>query len=248
MKKLLELMKNNYIKILWFIFTTIVAFIVGCYSNVFVQQKVDMRYTLLTLPIANTWNNNSLQYNDTTINNMSLTIVTITNKGNKALNGDTMLKKTPLTVRLDDGYKILDIYKQDRKTSTSLDYSLVVDNNNITIPFEVLNPNDTLRFSIIHTGYSNEEFYVTGNWENGNGLKNDTISVVNMGKYTTYFILIITGFCILISILFWIVLNKLKNQIDFIELIFNVAKKYPEMDSNKVEKFFEIIRKYSEGR
>lgn len=165
-----------------FIVGIICSLIVSAIFYILSLQKVDMRYTLLTLPIANTWNDNNLQYNNTKINNLSLTIVTITNKGNKALNGNTMLKKTPLTVSLDKNFKILDIYNQDRKTSTSLDYSLVTDNNSIAIPFEVINPNDTLKFSVIHTGYSNDDFSVTGNWENGNGIKDDTFTIQTMKK------------------------------------------------------------------
>lgn len=173
-----------------FIVGIICSSIVSAIFYILSLQKVDMHYTLLTLPIANTWNDNNLQYNNTKINNLSLTIVTITNKGNKALNGNTMLKKTPLTVSLDKNFKILDIYNQDRKTSTSLDYSLVADNNSIAIPFEVINPNDTLRFSIIHTGYSNDDFSVTGNWENGNGIKQ--INDINKGLFFYQFLFLFT--------------------------------------------------------
>lgn len=242
-KDLINKIKEDKVSIIiTSIISILITIVFGYYFMIMGQQKIDIRYTLFTVPIANTWNNDSLQYNDATINNMSLTIITITNKGNKALNGRTMLKKAPLTVRLDNGYKILDIYKQDRKTSTSLDYSLVADNNNITIPFEVLNPNDTLRFSIIHNGYSNDNFSITGNWENGNGLKNDTITIEEIEKRNIYFG--ITAFIILIVTLvtFIYISVKLNYETNFREIIFKFAKKYHELDSVIIEKFIETIK------
>ena len=149
----------------------ICSLIVGLIFYFLSLQRVNMKYSLTTLPIASVRQQGNIIYNNDHLDNLSITLVTIINDGNKALNGKQMLKKTPFTVYLNQGYKILGVYKREKNTTKSLDYNFDVNGNKIIINFDIFNPSDSLGFTVIHTGVSNDDITLTGKWENYNGLK-----------------------------------------------------------------------------
>lgn len=134
-------------------------------------QKVDIKYKVNTFTIGSSSIINTTLKEVLENRELSATNVTIINKGNVALNGTSMLKKAPLTVQVDKKYKLIDVYKYEKETTSSLDYSLNIEQNKVIILFDVLNPNDKITLTVLHTGVTDKDIFVSGKWENYTGIK-----------------------------------------------------------------------------
>ena len=206
MIKFIKLHKNE------FIVGIACSLLVSVFFYIAGMQKIDIQYSINTYPIASSSIGKKIKFHEDEYNNISVTNITVTNKGNIALNGKTMLKKAPLQINIDKNFQIIEAYKQDRQTTKNVDYSLVISQNCITIPFETINPKNKISFSVIHTGYTNDDIYLSGEWENYNGITRN--NPIKFGLT----IIIVLSLLLLVAIVYIIVSDKKnKKYLDWIE-------------------------------
>lgn len=170
--------QENKSTIIITILSIIVAFILGIYTPDILNDKVNLQYSIKSVPIASIQDNNYqdksqkyIEYNNNKVERITSTSISIFNNGNKALDGNIISQVMPIQAVLNKNYKILNVFIDENNTSSAPNFSLKIINNKVIPKFKYMNKGDKITFTILHTGISDNDIEIKGNWKDFNGIK-----------------------------------------------------------------------------
>lgn len=199
----------------------IIPIVLGVIFFLMAREKVELYYEMSSIPVIS---QNSLKplnsrlkinYSGKDIENLTITEVKFFNKGKKGIKGEDISSNIPVAFKIDEKYKILE-YEIDKKTTSEESEFLLSPqkNNQVTVKFKYMNPDNSLTFRVIHTGVvpSNISF-------SGKGFGFSKIKEYSVGKnqaFKLYYPLLAVILAYVLSLLIFgpLILSKMKKYIE----------------------------------
>lgn len=100
-------------------------------------------------------------YDERTIKNLSITKVSIWNKGNEVINNTDIAPKEPIRVVVDNG-KLDAIVRQVKNESNNFSIHISQDKKSVIIDFDYFYTNEGISFEVYHTGTSGKNIKLKG--------------------------------------------------------------------------------------
>lgn len=102
-------------------------------------------------------------YDERTIKNLSITKISLWNKGNEVINKTDIAPKEPIRVVVDNDFEILDaIISKVKNEANNFSIQISQDKKSVTVDFDYFYTNEGISFEVYHTGTSGKNIKLKG--------------------------------------------------------------------------------------